>query len=115
MIEMSENVFRLIMCDLDGRPVEPIADVSPALKEHCRLSASLYAEVGYVHLLARARAKHRGNASLGQRTRISVRLPAKMIDPSSAIAWPLPWSSTLSSVPRSTRPVSAPVARSSEV
>lgn len=48
MIKKSKECFRLIMCDHDGRPVEPIADVSPTLEESCRSSASLYAEVGYV-------------------------------------------------------------------
>lgn len=48
MITTSKKCFRLIMCDRNGRPVEPIADVSPTLEESCRSSASLYAEVGYV-------------------------------------------------------------------
>lgn len=48
MITTSKKCFRLIMCDRDGRPVEPIADASPTLTEYCCSSASLYAEVGYV-------------------------------------------------------------------
>lgn len=42
-----DEAFRLIPCDADGRPVEPVGELPAALRQACAASAALYARVGH--------------------------------------------------------------------
>jgi [ribosomal protein S5]-alanine N-acetyltransferase len=42
------GMFRLVACDRDGGPVEPLGELPPAIRQGCDATAALYRTTGFI-------------------------------------------------------------------